>query len=498
MKPNSVASLHPSENVIEMNLIKKRSIVGVVAYASRTLLLQLVALLATLLLAAFLTPEEFGIFFLVSSIVNIFIFFSDIGLAASLIQKKTLPTNKDLSTTFTIQQLLSFFIFSSIVLLTPFWKTKLLLDENGLFLLYALGASFIFASLKTIPSILLERSLEFNKLIIPQIIENVVFYSVAVFLAWKGFGVTSYTVAVVLRGVVGIVAIYMIMPWRPEIGISKEALNGLLRFGAPFQINDLLARIKDDLLIVAMKRILTDKEIGFLGWAKRWSLFPFRFTVDAILRVTFPAFSRLQSETQKLQQAIEKSLFFISLIAFPLLLGMMGLSYPITQVVESYHKWQPALPALYIFIIDVCFTALTTPLTNLLNAIGQIKITLRLMIFWTGLIWVAVFPAITLFGFTGVAAATALVGASSLITIPLLKRKVPFQFTKNVFPQLFSSLLMLVFLWTTHSFSSQSIRNVVVTALLGGMLYAGLIVIFLQKRLFIELKIINHSLKLKS
>ena len=72
----------------ELQSIKKQSIVGVVAYTVRTFMLQLVAFGATLLLAAFLNPEDFGIFFLVTAVVNLFVFLSDVGLAASLIQKK--------------------------------------------------------------------------------------------------------------------------------------------------------------------------------------------------------------------------------------------------------------------------------------------------------------------------------------------------------------------------------------------------------------------------
>jgi len=79
-----------------------------VALTSRTFLLQLIAFGATFLLTIYLTPAVFGIFFVVSAVISFLSYFSDIGLAAALIQKKEEITDDDLTTTFTIQQLLVF------------------------------------------------------------------------------------------------------------------------------------------------------------------------------------------------------------------------------------------------------------------------------------------------------------------------------------------------------------------------------------------------------
>ena len=173
--------------MVDMIDVKKKSVRGVVSYAFRTLALQAIGFVATLLLGYYLSPADFGIYFIVTAVIGVFTFLSDIGLAAALVQKKEEPTREDLQTTFTVQQGLAFTIFGATILLTPFWKTYANLDTEALWLLYALGFSFVLASLKTIPSILLERKLEFTKLVFPQIIENVLFYSIAVALAASGF-----------------------------------------------------------------------------------------------------------------------------------------------------------------------------------------------------------------------------------------------------------------------------------------------------------------------
>jgi O-antigen/teichoic acid export membrane protein len=57
-------------------------------------------------LFAYLGRYEFGVFAIVSAIINFLVYFSDIGLAAALIQKKERPTETDLRTTFLVQQIL--------------------------------------------------------------------------------------------------------------------------------------------------------------------------------------------------------------------------------------------------------------------------------------------------------------------------------------------------------------------------------------------------------
>ena len=73
---------------IDIALITKRSIRGVFALTSRTIVIQVVSFIANFLLTIFISPAIFGVFFVVSAAIAFLSYFSDIGLAAALIQKK--------------------------------------------------------------------------------------------------------------------------------------------------------------------------------------------------------------------------------------------------------------------------------------------------------------------------------------------------------------------------------------------------------------------------
>lgn len=470
-----------------MATLKKRSVKGVLSYAFRTLALQGIAFGANILLGYYLSPSDFGIFFLVSSVVGLFTFLSDIGLAAALVQKPEAPTLKELRTTFTVQQMLAVTIFAVVVALTPIWQQAKGFGATELMLLYALAFSFVLASLKTIPSILLERELHFDRLVIPAVIENLVFYGVTVFLASRQYGVQSYTWAVLARGVLGVIAIYAMRPWSVGFAMDRASLKRLLSFGAKFQLNDLLARVKDDLFVVVLSRWLSPTDLGYVSWAKRWSMFPYQLSVNSVMSVTFPTFARLQHDTERLRKAIEKSMYFITLAIFPLLIGMSLFIFPLVELFEGYHKWRPALWSLVFFAINIGWSALSTPLTNTLNAIGQINQTLKLMVLWTILTWTVTPAAIWFFGYVGVALASAAIGITALLTVSLVKKVVPIRVWPQVWRQLLASAAMITVGLIGQSFWSQSFLWLGAGIVITGVAYLATFLIFGWKSLHNEL-----------
>jgi O-antigen/teichoic acid export membrane protein len=468
---------------IDIAMVKKRSLTGVVALTSRTFLLQVIAFAATFLLTIFLSPQIFGIFYVVSAVINFLGYFSDIGLAAALIQKKESLTQEDLSTTFTIQQILV-----GVVVIIALMGSKMIsnfygLDVTGLWLLRSLILSFFLSSLKTIPSILLERKLDFNRLVIPQILETLGFYAVAVVLAWQGFGIVSFTWAVLTRAVVGLVAMYIISPWHITLRLSREVARKLMRFGVPFQLNSFIALLKDDLLTVFLGKVLPFAQIGYIGWAKKWAEVPLRLIMDSVIRVTFPAFSRLQEHKEHLQAAIEKTLFGLSLTIFPISVGLLFFVNPLIHIIPKYGKWEPAVMSFYLLTFSSILAGLSTPLTNALNAIGKIKVTLGLMAMWTVLTWILVLTLIHFYGFIGVPIAFVTVSATLVIVVYLVKRFVQFSFWASIITPLLASLVQIGWYVGTLHFIPQTLVWLVPAAAAGVILYGGVVWLLGKRRI---------------
>lgn len=473
----------------EIARIKQRTITGALSYFARTVFIQIIGLVSVFLLSAFFTPEDFGVYGFVIQIIGLLIFFSDIGLAAALVQKKEEPKKTEYRVAFTLQWLLSVGILAiiGIVLMTGWVQAKVGLA--GGWVLLSLGISFPLATLKTISSIRLERKLDFHKLVLPQIFEQIVFYTLLIGLAWKGMGVMAYTFAVLARSVVGVIVMWLIEPWR-ELGFAWDTtvLRSLLGFGIKFQLNDFLARVKDQLFFLVMGIFLPLDQFGYVQWAKNWSLYPYNLTVQNVLAITFPTYSRLQAKTQLLKTAIEKSLFFISLAIFPILAGMSLFIWPLTQVVEKYRQWEPAVPSFILFALSIGWAALSTPLINTLNAVGHINKTLKLMIFWTVLTWLLTPITVWLWGFNGVAISAFVISFTSVLSVSMVKQYVPV----SVFPQirlaLFGSLCMgVVGVWG-QQWWARNISSLLLGIVLTAAVYCVAIIAAGRKKLFSEVQ----------
>ncbi len=480
---------------IDIALIKQRSIRGIFALTSRTFVIQVISFIATFILTIYLTPQVFGIFFVVSAVIAFLSYFSDVGLAAALIQKKDSITNDDLKTTFTIQQGLVISIVLLALLLSVNIGKFYNFGSDGVLLFQALAISFFLSSLKTIPSIILERDLNFQKLVIPQIVETLVFNAVVVYLAINGFGIASFTYAVLARGLSGLIVMYFISPWKVSVGFSKESAKKLLTFGVPFQLNSLLALIKDDLFIAYLGKVLPIAQVGYIGFAQKWAFTPLRLIMDNVIRITFPSFSRLQNEKDVLTKAIEKSIFATSFLIFPALFGLVILSPYFVNLIPKYLKWEPALLSLAFFSMNAALSSISTPLTNALNAIGKIKITLYLMVFWTIATWVMTPLFIVMYGFNGVSFASALISLSVVIVIYLVRRYVKFDIFKATIYPLVSSIVMGLAVYFLSSIFVTSILTLIFMILLGAVIYFLCVFILAKKEILENINLVRNNLR---
>lgn len=461
---------------IDLSTVKARSVSGVVTLISRSFFIQGISLVGFLALTVFLGRPEIGLFIAVSDMVSILGYFSDIGLAASLIQKKDKVSLIDLRTTFTLQQILVIISVGVMLIFSRQLFGYYNIGEGGTWLFYSLLGAFFLASLKTIPSVILERRLRFEMLAVVEIAETVVFYTIAVALAWQGMGVLSYAWAIAARAILGTAILYLIAPWKVGISFSINSIKTLMSFGVPYQINSLMAVVKDRFLNVALWKIIGADGVGIIGWAQTWSQKPLRFVMDNVTKVTFPAYSRLQEHPEELKSSLEKSLFFVTALTFPAVAGMALFVPWVVRLFPQYHKWELALLPLALYCFNSALASVSTTLTNTLNAIGKVKINTYLMIMWTALTWILT-PALAIkYGFLGVSYAVALISLTSIIPVFLVMRYIRFSISSSFAKPAAATIIMILFAWGTgkvlpHSFPTLIISGIISSLLYGFVLY---------------------------
>jgi O-antigen/teichoic acid export membrane protein len=143
---------------------------------------------------------------------------------------------------------------------------------------------------------------------------------------------------------------------------------------------------------------------------------------------------------------------------------------------------------LTLLAINTFFAAATTPLMNLLDAIGKIKISFLFTIFWTILTW-ALVPFLSVqMGVEGAALGYAIVGASSIFAIFSVYQYVPFDVSYAIFRPLLASLFMGVILLIIRSNLPATIYSLLLLLVIGAATYSATTFFFFGMALLDDVK----------
>lgn len=476
----------------EIAQLKRKTLVSTLSLFFQSGYSAFLGLVANLVVTILLSPKIFGIYITTLSIISVLNYFSDIGLAASLIQKKEVSDN-DIKTTFTIQQLMIITVITLGFVATNFIKGFYRLPDNAIYLYWALLTGFFISSLKTIPSIFLERKIQFQKIVLVQVVENTVFYLSVIIFAILKFELHSFTIAVLLRAIVGLILIYFISPWKPSIGISKQSVKELLKFGVPFQASSFLALFKDDLITLFLGKILGFEALGYIGWAKKWAEAPIRIIMDNVSRVLFPVISRLQHDKEQIGKVVNRILYYQTLILAPAIIGMALFMGKFVYIIPKYTKWTPALPLFYIFCLSSLFSSYSTPFMNLFNALGKVKVSFTAMFLWTVGTWILT-PLFTyIFGYIGFPIVLLIIATSSLLVAAFAKKFVTFQFIASIYKGLTAAVIMGVMVLLAFRVIPGLYTGIIMAGITAGATYFLVLYLVFKTNILKEIQVLFNK-----
>lgn len=461
-------------NTFNLENLKKQAFKGIFTLTFRRLILKVIDTIGIIFLARLLTQDAFGIFGIISFVVFTFLsFFSDIGFGAALIQKKTNITREDIQTTFTIQQSLVTALVIIAWVSSGYISAFYGLGEEGKWLIRILSISLFVTSFKTIPSIILERELKFEKLVLPEILETITYNTIAVFMALNGYGVWSLIIAIVVRTFIGAIALNYLQRWPIGWSFSRASARGLLNFGVPYQLNSVLALIKDNVTPTLIAYWYGPAAVGFVNIAQNIASRPMEI-INIVSRVTFPAYSRIQSDTVRLKRWIEKSLKLMSVLYYPAITGLLVLAPEILKYLyaDKSDKWLPALPTLLIFLAGAFPIIVTTTYTNALYALGRPKVVLMLMLLYTALTWGIGAPLIYKYGFVGIAIAGLIITYTTLpIVVREMNKVVKIDTLNSLYKAIIASILMAIVVFFVNRLITQNLITLIFTVFTGIITY---------------------------
>jgi len=358
-------------------------------------------------LARLLEPQDFGIVAMAGFVTVTLATVLEVGLVAALIQRPKPPTRREFQTFFSLQLLAISVLVVGLFLGAPRLLGWFDLDSSLRWILLALLPCPWISGLGAMSCVRLDRSLRYDVFAKMDVLRVLTYVGVAVPMAFWGWGLWSLVIAIVASTVVRSAAAFQAAPWPVGFRLRFSGMGETLRFGVLFQASTLTSLFRDYIPVLLAGPRFGPQAVGYLNWSKNMTFYSSQAITQAVSRVTFPSVSRIQRDPQAVRRMAETTFKYVNLVTFPCILIFAALIPEFVQVVFT-SKWAPAIPAFYFYSIRMLGSNISILYIAVLNGLGKIEVSLRILAWWTVLDWVLALALCSWFGFTGVAIAYAI------------------------------------------------------------------------------------------
>ena len=263
-----------------------------------------------------------------------------------------------------------------------------------------MSLNFIFASFVIVQQAVLTKEMNFKSLMIRDLAAVVTSGVVGIWLALKGYGVWSLVYQLLVFTMMNGILLWVLSAWKPKLIFSFPAIKEIFHYSAHmtgFSILNYVARNIDYLLI---GKFLGAELLGYYTLAYKLMLYPLQNISWTVGRVMFPAFSKIQSDLEKVRFNYMKMVKVISLITFPMMLGLFIVAPEFINVVYG-PKWYVTAGLIRVLCFCGLLQSVSTTSGNIYMSQGKVKLQFKITFFST--IFAAAAIALGLrWGLTGV------------------------------------------------------------------------------------------------
>lgn len=357
--------------------LTKDTISGVKWTYIEKLSVQIVNFLVGLLLARLLSPDDFGLISMLGIFMAISQTMIDSGFPSALIRKIDV-NERDYSTAFVFNVGVGLFCYAILFLcsglIARFFKTPELCQ---IIKVYALVLPI--NSLSSAQYARLNHDLNFKFQAQVSLISVLISGTAGVALAFLGFGVWALVWQAISCAFLKTVLLFLFSQWKPSISFSVKSFKYLLSFGSKLLAAGMLHTIYQNFTSLAIGKFYSPTDLGYYYRGAHFATIPSDGLTTTFQKVTFPLFSQLQNDTERLAHVYRKYIKMTSILVFFLMTLLAALAKPVVVTLLT-DKWMSSVQFLQILCFSYMFNHISTLNLNLLKVIGRSDLFLRLEI----------------------------------------------------------------------------------------------------------------------
>ena len=308
----------------------------------------LIQSVATIVLARLLTPADFGLVAMVSTVTGLGQAFADLGLSEATIQRKEISHNQ-VSALFWINVAIGLGLMTITLILAPvlarFYREPRLVNITLL-----VSLTFLFGGLRVQPDAILKRQMRFAALAIRDVASYAVAVPIAIFMAWRG---ASYWALVALPLILNFNVMtlsWLMIKWRPSLPRRDAQVGSMIAFGGNVAASYFIITVSRSADNVLIGRYIGAGPLGLYSRAYNLLMLPVRQLSAPAASVAVPAFSRTQDDPERFARYYLRAVNLLMWISAPIFGFLFAAARPVIILMLG-NQWREAAPVFQILAV---------------------------------------------------------------------------------------------------------------------------------------------------
>ncbi|MEK7729069.1 MAG: lipopolysaccharide biosynthesis protein, partial [candidate division KSB1 bacterium] len=413
----------------------------------------------------------------------------EFGFNLGLVQRREEVREEHVNTLFIMDFLFKLTLFGIVMLALPY-LADYFHEPRLQAIMPAIALYMVLDCFSNPGTTMLDRQMNFGAQAKIQIIERFVEIVSSVSMALAGLGVWSLIYSKIISISLSAVLASRAAHWRPSLKFDFQASKDLFRFGGWIFIRNMCRELADNVDYFIIGRYLNAEQLGYYTKAFDLMRLPQRRITRSINSVMFAAFSRVQDHPEKVRAGFEKAVLVVSLVSYPLLIGMMIVAREFVEVVFG-EKWLPMVLPLQIMCVAGVLRSIDPFLNSVVTATGFVRHSAFRRLVEFALLAVACYIGVQ-YGIVGVAIAVVIVSFIVMfLMVNLLKQVSISGWREYLAPQmpaflgtLLMAAVMLVFKYLAENiFHLHALAAMSGMTIIGSVTYVGALLLAKPKRL---------------
>lgn len=317
--------------------------------------IKLLGLISTVVLARLLTPADFGLVAMATSVIAGLELFRAFNFDVPLIQMKN-PGRSAYDTAWTLDILLGF-VLGLALLLIAFPAARFYGEPRLTHVMQALALGTLISGFENIGVVAFRKELTFRREFSLRIAQKVCSLMITLPLAFALRSYWALVIGMVGGNLLGVAVSYAVHEYRPRFSLA--AMHDLLSFSKWLLLNNVLWFLRDRLPDYVLGRLAGAGALGLFSISYEISNLPTTDLIAPINRAVFPGYAKLAHDLDKLREGFLNVIALVATLALPAGLGIAATSKLIVNVALG-AKWAAAAPAISILAIHGAISALQT------------------------------------------------------------------------------------------------------------------------------------------